>query len=109
MCFEKGKKIMVVVKQVVRKFVKTTLEEWNPPFGTISSVILLLIIYTTFCDTFKSKVKKSGRGEPIECRGERGGKPKEGGGGGGGRKRERVGGEVKGRGERKRLLTVCFS
>ena len=37
---------------------KKKLEEINPPFGTISSCILLLIIYTTFCDTFSSKSPK---------------------------------------------------
>ena len=34
---------------------KKQLDEVNLPFGTISSIILLLIIYTTFCDTFNSK------------------------------------------------------
>jgi len=44
------------------KFVKKQLDELNLPFGTISSVILLLIIYTTFCDTFNSKSYRLGGG-----------------------------------------------
>ena len=40
---------------------KTRLEEWNLPFSTISSCILLLIIYTTFCDTFTSKYIECGK------------------------------------------------
>lgn len=40
--------------QIVRYFVKEWLEKKSPPFGTIGSCILLLIIYTTFCDTFAS-------------------------------------------------------
>ena len=38
--------------QVVRRFTKEWLEKMSPPFGAISSGILLVIIYTTFCDTF---------------------------------------------------------
>ncbi|XP_035682414.1 sodium/bile acid cotransporter 7-A-like [Branchiostoma floridae] len=44
----------LIVGQVVRRFVKDWLERSKPPFGTISSCTLLLIIYTTFCDTFSS-------------------------------------------------------
>ncbi|XP_064404200.1 sodium/bile acid cotransporter 7-B-like isoform X1 [Halichondria panicea] len=40
--------------QIVRRVMKAWLEEKSPPFGTISSCILLFIIYTTFCDTFNS-------------------------------------------------------
>lgn len=36
----------------VKKWMETT----KPPFGTIGSCVLLLIIYTTFCDTFSSDV-----------------------------------------------------
>lgn len=36
--------------------VKKWMEETKPPFGTIGSCVLLLIIYTTFCDTFSSDV-----------------------------------------------------
>jgi len=41
-------------RQVVRQFIKDWLERVKPPFGTIGSFILLLIIYTTFCDTFSN-------------------------------------------------------
>ena len=41
--------------QLVRGFIKEWLEQKSPPFGAISSCILLLIIYATFCDTFYSK------------------------------------------------------
>uniref|UniRef100_UPI00358E40E9 sodium/bile acid cotransporter 7 isoform X2 n=1 Tax=Myxine glutinosa TaxID=7769 RepID=UPI00358E40E9 len=44
--------IPLLVGQVVRRCVLDYLERRRPPFGTISSCILLLIIYTTFCDTF---------------------------------------------------------
>lgn len=44
--------VPLVAGQICRVFAKKKLEEYNPPFGTISSCILLLIIYTTFCDTF---------------------------------------------------------
>ena len=36
----------------MRRFTKEWLERNTPPFGAISSGILLTIIYTTFCDTF---------------------------------------------------------
>ena len=36
----------------MRSFTKEWLERKSPPFGAISSGILLVIIYTTFCDTF---------------------------------------------------------
>uniref|UniRef100_A0AAY5L856 Sodium/bile acid cotransporter n=1 Tax=Esox lucius TaxID=8010 RepID=A0AAY5L856_ESOLU len=39
---------------VVRRFLKDWLERRKPPFGVISSVVLLMIIYTTFCDTFSN-------------------------------------------------------
>lgn len=38
--------------QVVRRFTKEWLEKMSLPFGAISSGILLVIIYSTFCDTF---------------------------------------------------------
>ena len=38
--------------QCLRTFIKDWLEKTKPPFGTLSSCTLLLIIYTTFCDTF---------------------------------------------------------
>ncbi|XP_015716649.1 sodium/bile acid cotransporter 7 isoform X4 [Coturnix japonica] len=37
---------------IVRRYIKDWLERRKPPFGTISSCVLLMIIYTTFCDTF---------------------------------------------------------
>jgi sodium/bile acid cotransporter 7 len=42
----------LLVGQVVRYFIKSYLEAMKIPFSQISSGILLLIIYTTFCDTF---------------------------------------------------------
>lgn len=43
---------MVSVFQIVRRYIKDWLERKKPPFGAISSCVLLMIIYTTFCDTF---------------------------------------------------------
>lgn len=40
--------------QVCRSFLREFLERKKPPFGTISSFVLLMIIYTTFCDTFSN-------------------------------------------------------
>ena len=42
----------LILGQIVRKFVKEWLEAKKPPFGQIGSFMLLMIIYTTFCDTF---------------------------------------------------------
>ena len=42
----------LILGQVIRSFIKDWMEKTKPPFGTISSCVLLLIIYTTFCDTF---------------------------------------------------------
>lgn len=42
----------LLVGQFLRMYIKQWMEETKPPFGTISSCVLLLIIYTTFCDTF---------------------------------------------------------
>ncbi|XP_073088703.1 sodium/bile acid cotransporter 7 isoform X4 [Manis javanica] len=39
---------------IVRRHIKDWLERKKPPFGTISSGVLLMIIYTTFCDTFSN-------------------------------------------------------
>lgn len=48
--------ITVVVPLVVGQCLRTCVKDWmernKPPFGTLSSCTLLLIIYTTFCDTF---------------------------------------------------------
>ncbi|XP_035181144.1 sodium/bile acid cotransporter 7 isoform X4 [Anser cygnoides] len=37
---------------IVRRYIRDWLERKKPPFGAISSCVLLMIIYTTFCDTF---------------------------------------------------------
>ncbi|KAJ6668755.1 hypothetical protein lerEdw1_012238 [Lerista edwardsae] len=42
------------VFQIVRRYIKEWLERKKPPFGAISSSVLLMIIYTTFCDTFSN-------------------------------------------------------
>ncbi|XP_057610282.1 sodium/bile acid cotransporter 7 isoform X4 [Chionomys nivalis] len=39
---------------IVRRFIKDWLERKKPPFGAVSSSVLLMIIYTTFCDTFSN-------------------------------------------------------
>lgn len=44
--------VPLILGQLVRGFIKEWLEQKSPPFGAISSCILLLIIYATFCDTF---------------------------------------------------------
>eukprot|EP01135_Chromosphaera_perkinsii_P006246 Nk52_evm7s470 gene=Nk52_evmTU7s470 len=42
----------LIIGQVVRFFFWHRIERLKLPFGTISSCVLLLIIYTTFCETF---------------------------------------------------------
>jgi len=42
--------------QLVRMYIKDWLEETKPPLGQIGNFMLLMIIYTTFCDTFASDV-----------------------------------------------------
>ncbi|KAK3099535.1 hypothetical protein FSP39_005926 [Pinctada imbricata] len=42
----------LILGQILRKHTKVWLERQHIPFGSIGSAILLLIIYTTFCDTF---------------------------------------------------------
>ncbi|XP_033742020.1 sodium/bile acid cotransporter 7-B-like isoform X2 [Pecten maximus] len=44
--------VPLVTGQVVRHFVRVWLDRTHIPFGSIGSGILLVIIYTTFCDTF---------------------------------------------------------
>ncbi|XP_032711460.1 sodium/bile acid cotransporter 7 isoform X4 [Lontra canadensis] len=39
---------------IVRRYIRDWLERKKPPFGAISSSVLLMIIYTTFCDTFSN-------------------------------------------------------
>ncbi|XP_070553235.1 sodium/bile acid cotransporter 7-like [Ptychodera flava] len=46
--------VPLIVGQIVRRYVKDWLERTKPPFGQIGSGVLLLIIYTTFCDTFSN-------------------------------------------------------
>lgn len=46
--------VPLILGQICRVIAKKRLEDLNPPFGTISSCILLLIIYATFCDTFNN-------------------------------------------------------
>ncbi|XP_032812255.1 sodium/bile acid cotransporter 7 [Petromyzon marinus] len=44
--------VPLVIGQVVRSRVREWMERRQPPFGAVSSVVLLAIIYSTFCDTF---------------------------------------------------------
>ncbi|KAI5940856.1 sodium/bile acid cotransporter 7 isoform X1 [Manis javanica] len=46
--------VPLIIGQIVRRHIKDWLERKKPPFGTISSGVLLMIIYTTFCDTFSN-------------------------------------------------------
>uniref|UniRef100_A0A5F8GTA1 Solute carrier family 10 member 7 n=1 Tax=Monodelphis domestica TaxID=13616 RepID=A0A5F8GTA1_MONDO len=46
--------VPLIIGQIVRRYIKDWLERRKPPFGTISSCVLLTIIYTTFCDTFSN-------------------------------------------------------
>ena len=46
--------VVCVCVQVCRSFLRECLERRKPPFGTVSSAVLLMIIYTTFCDTFSN-------------------------------------------------------
>ncbi|XP_039608632.1 sodium/bile acid cotransporter 7-A-like [Polypterus senegalus] len=46
--------VPLIVGQIVRRYIKEWLERKKPPFGAISSCVLLMIIYTTFCDTFSN-------------------------------------------------------
>ncbi|XP_059396242.1 sodium/bile acid cotransporter 7-like [Carassius carassius] len=46
--------VPLIVGQVCRRFLREFLDRRKPPFGTVSSVVLLMIIYTTFCDTFSN-------------------------------------------------------
>ncbi|XP_057710123.1 sodium/bile acid cotransporter 7 isoform X2 [Corythoichthys intestinalis] len=44
----------LVAGQVCRRFLKECLERRKLPFGAVSSAVLLVIIYGTFCDTFSN-------------------------------------------------------
>ncbi|XP_029416671.1 sodium/bile acid cotransporter 7 isoform X4 [Nannospalax galili] len=46
--------VPLIIGQIVRRYIKDWLERKQPPFGTVSSSVLLMIIYTTFCDTFSN-------------------------------------------------------
>ncbi|XP_063666006.1 sodium/bile acid cotransporter 7 isoform X7 [Pan troglodytes] len=46
--------VPLIIGQIVRRYIKDWLERKKPPFGAISSSVLLMIIYTTFCDTFSN-------------------------------------------------------
>lgn len=46
--------VPLIIGQIVRRHVKDWLERRKPPFGVVSSSVLLMIIYTTFCDTFSN-------------------------------------------------------
>ena len=46
----------LLVGQLIRPYIRTWMERTNPPLNSIGSFMLLMIIYTTFCDTFSSDV-----------------------------------------------------
>uniref|UniRef100_A0A3B4XM40 Sodium/bile acid cotransporter n=1 Tax=Seriola lalandi dorsalis TaxID=1841481 RepID=A0A3B4XM40_SERLL len=46
--------VPLILGQVCRSFLREFLERRKPPFGAVSSAVLLMIIYTTFCDTFSN-------------------------------------------------------
>ncbi|XP_028748725.1 sodium/bile acid cotransporter 7 isoform X1 [Peromyscus leucopus] len=46
--------VPLIIGQIVRRYIKDWLERKKPPFGVVSSSVLLMIIYTTFCDTFSN-------------------------------------------------------
>ncbi|XP_026972912.1 sodium/bile acid cotransporter 7 isoform X1 [Sagmatias obliquidens] len=46
--------VPLIIGQIVRRYIKDWLERKKPPFGAVSSSVLLVIIYTTFCDTFSN-------------------------------------------------------
>ncbi|VFV30139.1 sodium/bile acid cotransporter 7 isoform X1 [Panthera pardus] len=46
--------VPLIIGQIVRRYIKDWLERKKPPFGAVSSCVLLTIIYTTFCDTFSN-------------------------------------------------------
>ncbi|XP_002916286.2 sodium/bile acid cotransporter 7 isoform X2 [Ailuropoda melanoleuca] len=46
--------VPLIIGQIVRRYIKDWLEREKLPLGAVSSSVLLLIIYTTFCDTFSN-------------------------------------------------------
>ena len=55
----------LIVGQITRRYIKEWMQRTKPPFGTIGSCMLLLIIYTTFCDTFTSNMGTLGLSQII--------------------------------------------
>ena len=47
--------IPIIAGQYLRPKIVDWMEEHKPPFGTVASCTLLLIIYSAFCDTFSNK------------------------------------------------------
>ncbi|XP_055012754.1 sodium/bile acid cotransporter 7 [Boleophthalmus pectinirostris] len=46
--------VPLILGQVFRGFLREFLDRRKPPFGAVSSCVLLMIIYTTFCETFNN-------------------------------------------------------
>ncbi|XP_061921581.1 sodium/bile acid cotransporter 7 isoform X1 [Entelurus aequoreus] len=46
--------VPLIMGQVCRRFLRECLERRKPPFGAVSSAVLLMIIYSTFCETFSN-------------------------------------------------------
>ncbi|KAL1784743.1 sodium/bile acid cotransporter 7 isoform X1 [Sigmodon hispidus] len=46
--------VPLIIGQIVHRYIRDWLERKKPPFGMVSSSVLLMIIYTTFCDTFSN-------------------------------------------------------
>ncbi|XP_051061842.1 sodium/bile acid cotransporter 7 isoform X2 [Phodopus roborovskii] len=46
--------VPLIIGQIIRRYIKDWLERKKPPFSAVSSSVLLMIIYTTFCDTFSN-------------------------------------------------------
>ncbi|XP_033839862.1 sodium/bile acid cotransporter 7 isoform X1 [Periophthalmus magnuspinnatus] len=46
--------VPLILGQACRRFLRDFLDRRKPPFGAVSSCVLLMIIYTTFCDTFSN-------------------------------------------------------
>lgn len=46
--------VPLIFGQICRRFLREFLDRRKPPFGAVSSAVLLMIIYTTFCDTFSN-------------------------------------------------------
>ena len=44
----------LILGNTLRNYLKSNLEKRNIPYSTIGNLVLLLIIFSTFCDTFQS-------------------------------------------------------